>query len=214
MFRGRRQPRTAMSRFVRTARFQFARAVPSARESTNRAGIDANCVPADSVRRRSPVTASDFAREVPLPRPLPARSSRRGESAGAGIWASSNGIALRPRRPHLSRPLPARTSGREENFDRAAERCVAPPSPRAVCGGGPGRGAPAARATSRRRASKPAPHQHSPSSFWGRVGRWCRPGWGRAGPSDARCTFSSRLPTPPQSPAQTRAAARGAPARP
>jgi hypothetical protein len=63
---------------------------------------------------------------VPLPRPLPARSSRRGEGVAAGIQTSSNGIALRPRPPPSPGLSPPELQGGEESFDALRTDWAAP----------------------------------------------------------------------------------------
>src|SRR5215217_2623150 len=84
--------------------------------------------------------ASNCVRGVPLPRPLPVRSSRRGENSILLQTASSEPpgaattIGLRPQPPPLSRPLPPELQGGEENSISLRQGASHLPPPRSLRG--------------------------------------------------------------------------------
>ena len=139
----------------------------------------------------------------PLRRPLPARSSRRGENSRC-YEGHRTGARGRPPSPGLSPPNCPELQGGEENFDRTPDGSPsrfcrsASPFPHAVCGGRAGDGGrPRTQPALRRRAPSSAPPQPR-QGFLGEVGRWCRPGGGAAGavPIPSRRTAAPYLRTP------------------
>ncbi len=101
-----------------------------------------------------------------------------------------------PDRVPLPQPLPVRSSRSGENFGPAStDRCVAPPSPTQFVGEGRGGGRPTIPHHSIRTPRLPAPTQ-PPPAVSGEVGRWCRPGGGLRGLSEALQILPQPQPPP------------------
>jgi len=120
---------------------------------------------------RGSTTGTSLRPRGPLPRPLPARSSGRGENS----MALRNGIALAPDAVPHPRPLPPRSSGRGENSIPLRRPSRRSPSPTQFVGEGRGGGRRRTQCDPSRTALDLSPTSNLPQQFWGRWARFTSP---------------------------------------